>query len=171
MDASAVNAGFGAAVTVGLMALGIPYPLLWGLLTAAFRFIPSVGIWLVAPIPVALAFITGTGFVPPVLVLGMYLVLELLTTILAEPRVSGQSVGLAPVPLLLAITFWTGLWGIVGLVLATPVTVCLAVLGRATSGSSASLAVAFSARGGFRAQPPGTTSGCSPGTGSRPGRW
>jgi predicted PurR-regulated permease PerM len=127
---AAVNAGFGAAVTVGLLALGVPYPFLWGMLTAAFRFVPSVGIWLVAPLPAALAFITGTGFLPPVLVLGMYLVLELLTINVVEPRVCGRSVGLATVPLLLAVTFWTGLWGIVGLVLATPVTVCLAVLGR-----------------------------------------
>jgi predicted PurR-regulated permease PerM len=127
---AAVNAGFGAAVTLGLLALGIPYPVLWGMLTAAFRFVPSVGIWLVAPLPAALAFITGTGFLPPVLVLGLFLVLELLTTNVAEPRVCAKSVGLATVPLLLSITFWTGLWGVVGLVLATPVTVCLAVLGR-----------------------------------------
>jgi predicted PurR-regulated permease PerM len=127
---AAVNAGFGAAVTLGLLALGIPYPVLWGMLTAAFRFVPSVGIWLVAPLPAALGFITGTGFLPAVLVLGLFLVLELLVTNVAEPRVCARSVGLAPVPLLLAVTFWTGLWGIVGLVLATPVTVCLAVLGR-----------------------------------------
>jgi predicted PurR-regulated permease PerM len=127
---AAVNAGFGAAVALGLLALGIPYPFLWGMLAAAFRFVPSVGIWLVAPLPAALAFITGTGFLPPLLVLGLFLILELLTTNVAEPRVCGKSVGLATVPLLLAITFWTGLWGIVGLVLATPVTVCLAVLGR-----------------------------------------
>jgi hypothetical protein len=75
-------------------------------------------------------FIGGTGFLPPVLVLGLFLILELLTTSVVEPRVCGKSIGLAPVPLLLAITLWTGLWGVVGLVLATPVTVCLAVLGR-----------------------------------------
>jgi hypothetical protein len=123
-----VNAGFGAAVTLGLVALGVPYPLLWGMLAAAFRFIPSIGIWLVAPLPTGLAFITGA--VHPAAVLGLFLVLELLTANLVEPRVCGKSVGLAPVPLLLAVTFWTGLWGVVGLVLATPVTVCLAVLGR-----------------------------------------
>jgi predicted PurR-regulated permease PerM len=127
---AAVNAGLGVAVTLGLLALGIPYPLLWGMLAAAFRFVPAVGIWLVAPLPAALAFLTGTGFLPPVLVLGLFLVLELLMTNVVEPRVCARSVGLAPVPLLLAVTFWTGLWGVVGLVLATPVTVCLAVLGR-----------------------------------------
>jgi hypothetical protein len=77
-----------------------------------------------------MAYISGTGFGPPAQVLGLFLVLELVTVFVVEPRVCGKSVGLAPVPLLLSITFWTGLWGVVGLVLATPVTVCLAVLGK-----------------------------------------
>src|SRR5262249_6736082 len=72
----------------------------------------------------------GTGFGAAALVLGLFLVLELVTAFVVEPRVCGKSVGLAPVPLLLAVTFWTGLWGVVGLVLASPVTVCLAVLGK-----------------------------------------
>jgi predicted PurR-regulated permease PerM len=127
---AAVNAGFGAAVAVGLYLLGVPYPLLWGMLAAAFRFIPAVGVWLVAPFPAALAFINGIGLIPPALVLGLFLVLNLLTSSLVEPRVCGKSVGLAAVPLLLAIALWTALWGLIGLVLATPVTVCLAVLGR-----------------------------------------
>jgi predicted PurR-regulated permease PerM len=127
---AAVNAVFGTAVALGLLAIGVPYPVLWGMLAAAFRFIPSVGIWLVVPLPAALAFSTNTGFLPPVLVLGLFLVLDLLMSNVVEPRICGRSVGLAPVPLLLAVTFWTGLWGIIGLVLATPVTVCLAVLGR-----------------------------------------
>jgi predicted PurR-regulated permease PerM len=127
---AAVNAVFGGAVSLGLLAIGVPYPVLWGMLAAAFRFIPSVGIWLVVPLPIALAFITNTGFLLPVLVFGLFLVLDVLMSNVLEPRICGRSVGLAPVPLLLAVTFWTGLWGIVGLVLATPVTVCLAVLGR-----------------------------------------
>jgi hypothetical protein len=127
---AAVNAGFGAAAAVGLFLLGVPYPILWGMLAAAFRFVPSIGIWLVAPLPAALAYIGGTGLLPPALVLGLFLVLELVTANVAEPRVCGKSVGLAPVPLFLAVALWTGLWGVVGLVLATPVTVCLAVLGR-----------------------------------------
>ncbi len=94
------------------------------MLAAAFRFIRSVGIWLVAPLLAALGYFTGAA------VLGLFLILDLLSTYLIEPRVAGKSVGLAPVPLLLAVIFWTGLWGIVGLVLVTPVTVCLAVLGR-----------------------------------------
>jgi predicted PurR-regulated permease PerM len=123
-----VNAGFGVLVALGLWALDIPYPLLWGMLAAAFRFIPSVGVWLVAPVAAGLAYITGAAH--PLAVVGLFLALDLVMSNVVEPRVCGTSVGLAPVPLLLAITFWTGLWGIVGLVLATPVTVCLAVLGK-----------------------------------------
>src|SRR5262245_32420194 len=125
---STVNAGFGVAVGLGLFAVGVPYPALWGLLAAGFRFVPSVGVWLVAPLPAVLAFITGAAH--PVVVLGLFLVLELITSNLIEAWVCGRSVGLAPVPLFLAVTFWFGLWGIVGLVLATPLTVCLAVLGK-----------------------------------------
>jgi predicted PurR-regulated permease PerM len=125
---STVNAGFGVAVGLGLYALGVPYPVLWGLLAAGFRFIPSIGVWLVAPLPTGLAFLTGAAH--PAAVLGLFLALDLLTTNLIEPWVCERSVGLAPVPLFLAVTFWFGLWGIVGLVLATPLTVCLAVLGK-----------------------------------------
>jgi predicted PurR-regulated permease PerM len=125
---ASVNAGFGATIGFGLFLLGVPYPVLWGMLAAAFRFVPSVGVWLVAPLPAALAYIGGTAH--PALVLAVFLVLELVTANLVEPWVCGRSAALAPVPLFLAITFWTGLWGIIGLVLATPVTVCLAVLGK-----------------------------------------
>jgi predicted PurR-regulated permease PerM len=127
---SAVNAGFGIAIGLGLTALGVPYSALWGLLAGALRFVPSVGVWLVAPLPAFLALVSGPGFTPPLLVLALFLVLDLITTNLVEPWVCGRSVGLAPVPLLLAVMFWTGLWGIIGLVLATPLTVCLAVLGK-----------------------------------------
>jgi predicted PurR-regulated permease PerM/CheY-like chemotaxis protein len=127
---SAVNAGFGAAVGLGLSLIGVPYPALWGLLAGALRFVPAVGVWLVAPFPAALAFIHSPGPVPCILVLTLFLALELFTGYLIEPRVCGPSIGVAPVPLLLAVMFWTGLWGIVGLVLATPMTVCLAVLGK-----------------------------------------
>jgi hypothetical protein len=99
-------------------------------LAGAFRFVPAVGVWLVAPLPAALGFVGGPGVVTPALVLALFLVLDLLAAHLVVPRVCGRSVGLAPVPLLLAVTFWTGLWGVPGLVLATPLTVCLAVLGK-----------------------------------------
>jgi predicted PurR-regulated permease PerM len=127
---SAVNLGFGAAAAGGLLLLGVPYPALWGLLAAALRFVPAVGVWLVAPFPALLAFIDPGGAALPLAVLGLFLALELVTGQVVEPRVCGPSVGVAPVPLLVAVLFWTGLWGVVGLVLATPLTVCLAVLGK-----------------------------------------
>jgi predicted PurR-regulated permease PerM len=125
-----VNTGFGAAVGLGLLVVGVPYPALWGLLAAILRFVPAVGVWLVAPFPATLAFISAPVPAQALEVLALFLVLELLTMYLIEPRVCDRSIGVASVPLLLAIMFWTGLWGIVGLVLATPLTICLAVLGK-----------------------------------------
>ena len=127
---AAVNAGFGVVVGFGLWALGVPYAGVWGSLLAALRFVPSVGVWLVAPAPVAVAFITHPDPSRALLAFGLILVAELATGNFVEPRVSGRSTGVAPVPLLLSVMFWTALWGVVGLVLATPITVCLAVLGR-----------------------------------------
>jgi predicted PurR-regulated permease PerM len=127
---SLINAGFGVAVGFGLWAIGVPYAGLWGALLAALRFVPSVGVWLVAPAPVGLTFLAYPEPTRALAAFGLILVAELATVNLVEPRVSGRSTGLAPVPLLLAVMFWTTLWGLVGLVLATPITVCLAVLGR-----------------------------------------
>jgi predicted PurR-regulated permease PerM len=127
---SLVNTGFGVAVGLGLFVVGVPYAALWGLLAGALRFVPSVGVWLVAPFPAALALISSPDLTEALLVLALFLLLEVLAGNVIEPRVCGPSIGVAPVPLLLAIMFWTALWGVVGLVLATPMTVCLAVLGK-----------------------------------------
>jgi predicted PurR-regulated permease PerM len=127
---SLLNAGFGIAVALGLFLIGVPYAGLWGLLAGALRFVPAVGPWLVVHFPAALALISSPGLTQPLLVLALFLVLEVLNGYVIEPRVCGPSIGVAPVPLIVAILFWAVLWGVVGLVLATPLTVCLAVLGK-----------------------------------------
>src|SRR5262249_35170450 len=127
---SLLNAGFGVAVGLGLSLIGVPYASLWGLLAGALRFVPGGGPWLVAPFPAAPALIGSPLLPPPLLVLALFLVLEGLNGYVIEPRVCGPSLGVASVPLILAVLFWTVLWGVIGLVLATPLTVCLAVLGK-----------------------------------------
>src|SRR5262249_19593936 len=127
---SFVNTGFGAAVGLGLFLIGVTYAPLWGMLAGVLRFVPSGAVRLVAPFPAALALIDSPSLAQPLLVIALFLLLELLCGNLIEPAVCGPSIGVAPTPLLLAIMFWTALWGVVGLVLATPMTVCLAVLGK-----------------------------------------
>jgi len=125
-----VNGGFGLAAGLGLFAIGIPYPALWGPLAAALRFIPYVGVWLAILPPLALALAVSPGWVAPLLVLGLFVGLELLVNAAVEPLLYSQSAGVSPVGLLVALTFWTWLWGPVGLLLGTPLTVCLIVLSK-----------------------------------------
>lgn len=127
---SLINATFGLGIGIGLTLIGVPYAVLWGFLAAVLRFIPYVGPWLAALLPVALSVVTATGWRQPLLVAGLFLVLELLANLALEPVLYGQSAGVSQVALLIAIAFWTWLWGAVGLALATPLTVCLVVLGK-----------------------------------------
>jgi predicted PurR-regulated permease PerM len=125
-----VNGTYGCAVGLGLFCLGLPYALLWGLLAAALRFIPYVGPAVGAVLPIALSLAVFAGWVKPLLVGGLFVLLELVTNMLLEPLLYGRSAGVSQVALLMAIAFWTWLWGPVGLLLATPLTVCLGVLGK-----------------------------------------
>jgi predicted PurR-regulated permease PerM len=125
-----LNAGFGAAVAVGLALLGVPYAPLWGFLAAALRFIPYVGTWLAALFPFALSVAVAPGWVQPAFVVVLFVVLELLYYHFLEPVLYGQSVGVLPVALLIAAAFWAWLWGPIGLLLSTPLTICLVVLGK-----------------------------------------
>jgi predicted PurR-regulated permease PerM len=127
---SIINGSFGSAVGLGLFFIGVPYATLWGFLAAVLRFIPYVGPTVAAILPSALSLAVFPGWLQPVLVVGLILVVELVTNSVMEPRLYGQTAGVSEVALMVAIAFWTWLWGPVGLLLATPMTVCLAVLGK-----------------------------------------
>ncbi len=125
-----VNASFGLAVGIGLFVLGIPHAPLWGFLFALLRYIPYLGPWIAAIFPIALSLVVFPGWSVPLYVLGLILVLELLTYNVLEPLLFGRSAGVSAVALLIAAAFWTWLWGPIGLILSTPLTTCLVVLGK-----------------------------------------
>jgi predicted PurR-regulated permease PerM len=127
---SIVNGTYGCAVGLGLFFLGVPYALLWGLLAAALRFIPYVGAPVGALLPMALSLAVFAGWVKPLLVVGLFVLLELVTSMILEPLLYSRSAGVSPVALLMATAFWAWLWGPIGILLAIPLTVCLGVLGK-----------------------------------------
>ena len=127
---SVVNGTYGCAIGFGLFCLGLPYALLWGLFAGALRFIPYLGAVVGAVLPVALSLAVFVGWVKPFLVAGLFVLLELGTSMLLEPLLYSRSAGVSPVALLMATVFWTWIWGPVGIFLAIPLTVCLGVLGK-----------------------------------------
>lgn len=127
---SVINGSFGVAVGVALFLLGLPYAALWGSLAAALRFIPYIGSAIAVLLPTALSLAVFPGWSRPLLTLAVLLTLELIAGMALEPLLYGQSAGVSPLALLVAVIFWTWLWGSVGLLLATPLTVCLIVLSK-----------------------------------------
>jgi hypothetical protein len=125
-----MNGTFGVIVGLGLFLIGVPYAVTCGSLAAVLRFIPYVGTYGAALLPLALSLAIFPGWLQPALVVGLFLGEQLVTNMVIEPWLYGQSAGVSRVALLVAVTFWTWLWGPVGLLLATPLTVCLLVLGR-----------------------------------------
>ena len=125
-----VNACFGLLFGIALWLIGVPYAVLWGFLTVVLRFIPYVGSWSAAALPILVSFIFEPGLFQPVATLVTFLVMDLLTANAIEPLVFGHSTGVSPIALLVAAIFWTWVWGPTGLVLSTPLTVCLVVLGQ-----------------------------------------
>ena len=125
-----VNATVGLSVGLGLLAIGVQYAFLWGFLAAVFRYIPYIGVWIAALPPIILSLAMFEGWVQPLLVIGLFLAIELLASNVAEPRLYGRSIGVSEVALLVAAAFWAFLWGPIGLVLSSPLTVCLVVLGK-----------------------------------------
>jgi predicted PurR-regulated permease PerM len=125
-----INSSFGLAVGLALYLIGLPYAILWGFLAALLRFIPYIGPFAAAIMPSALSLAVFQGWLWPLVVIGLFLALELLNNMVLEPLLYGESAGVSGVGLLVAIAFWTWLWGPVGLVLATPLTVCVVVFGK-----------------------------------------
>jgi predicted PurR-regulated permease PerM len=123
-----VNASMGVAVGVGLYFIGVPYAALWGLAAGVLRYIPYVGPWVAALLPITVSLVTSPGWGQTALVVALFVVLELLSNNVMEPLLYGHSVGLSELAVIVAAIFWTWLWGPVGLVIATPITACLVVL-------------------------------------------
>lgn len=125
-----LNAGFGAVIAAGLWLIGVPNAVLWGIFAGLMRFVPFVGGIIAAFFPMLLAAAVDPGWSMVMATAGLFLVAEPVAGHLIEPLVHGQHTGLSPVAIVVSTLFWTLLWGPVGLLLATPLTVCLVVLGR-----------------------------------------
>ena len=125
-----VNTGYAILLGLGLSLIGIPNALLWAVLTLVLRFLPYVGLWISAFFPLLLSIAISTSWKEPILTLALYGSLEVFTNNFVEPFVLGSSTGMSPLAIIVSALFWTWLWGPIGLLLATPLTACLVVLGR-----------------------------------------
>ena len=125
-----LNAAFGVVIGLGLAVIGVPSAPLWGLLAMCLRFIPYIGAILAAGLPIALAAAVGSDWTMTFWTIALFALVEPLTGHVVEPVVCGKSAGLSPVAIVLAASFWTWLWGPLGLLLSTPLTLCLVVLAK-----------------------------------------
>src|SRR5262249_18512761 len=126
----AVNASFGAFVAVALWAIGIPSPVLWGAMTAVLRFVPYVGAFVSAAFPMALAAMIDPGWWKLVETAAIFVIADPLLGRVAGPLLFGSQTRLSPLAVLLGISFWTLLWGPIGLVVGVPLTLALVVMGQ-----------------------------------------
>jgi predicted PurR-regulated permease PerM len=127
---SVINASFGVCIGIGLWLIGVPNAVLWGILATLLRFVPYIGAVIAAAFPAALALAVDPGWSMLFWVLGLFAVTEPVTGQVIEPWLYGRSTGLSGVAVVVAAAFWTLLWGPIGLLLSTPLTMCLVVLGR-----------------------------------------
>jgi len=125
-----VNAAFGALFGFGLYCIGVPYPALWGVVGGLLRIVPYIGTMVAAALPIALSLAAFDSWLPPLLVFLLFASLELIIANFVEPWLYGTNTGISSLALLVAAVFWTILWGPAGLILSTPLTVCLVVMGR-----------------------------------------
>lgn len=125
-----LNAGFGTVIGLGLWLIGVPNPVLWGILAGLMRFVPFIGAFIAAFFPIALATAVDPGWSLVGLTVALFVVTEPIAGHVVEPVLYGQHTGLSPVAIVISTLFWTVLWGPIGLLLAVPLTVCLVVLGK-----------------------------------------
>ena len=129
-----LNASFGAIIGLALWGLGLPNPLLWAILAAVMRFVPFIGVIIAVVPPLLLAIAVVPGWTLALLVLALFAGTEMLMGQVVEPLIYGHSTGLSPLAVIVATAFWALIWGPVGLLIATPLTVCLVVIGRHVEG-------------------------------------
>ncbi|WP_168790421.1 AI-2E family transporter [Paraburkholderia aromaticivorans] len=125
-----LNAGVGVIIGTGLFMIGVPSPILWGILAALLRLVPYVGIWISATLATALAAAVSPGWAMAIWSLALFVTVEVLVGQIVEPLLYGRSTGLSPFSVVVAAIFWSWIWGPIGLILSTPLTLCLLVLGR-----------------------------------------
>jgi predicted PurR-regulated permease PerM len=125
-----LNAGFGVVIALGLCLIGIPNAVLWGIVAGLMRFVPYIGSFIAAFFPLVLAIAIDPGWTMVLLTAALFIVTEPIAGHAVEPLLYGQHTGLSPVAIVVSSLFWTILWGPIGLLLATPLTVCLVVLGK-----------------------------------------
>ncbi len=125
-----VNTIYAVPIGLGLWIIGVPNAMLWGLLTLVLRFVPFIGSFLAAAFPLFLAFAASPGWSAVLWTIALFLVVELITSNVIEPWLYGSRTGVSPLAIIVCAIFWTYIWGPLGLVLSTPLTVCLVVLGR-----------------------------------------
>lgn len=125
-----MNLGYGAVFGLALYFIGVPNAFLWGVLAALLRFVPYLGTMLGAAMPIVLALAVFDGWQKPLLAFGAFVLLEILTSYVIEPLLYAAQTGVSSLAILVAAIFWAALWGPVGLLLSTPLTVCIVVIGR-----------------------------------------
>jgi predicted PurR-regulated permease PerM len=126
----AVNLGVGVLIWVGLSVIGLPHPMVWAALTTLLRFVPYVGVWIAALCSAVLAAAVDAGWSMAIATVGLFVVVELIASQLIEPQLYGHTTGLSPLSVVIAAIFWSWLWGPIGLIVSTPLTLCLLVAGR-----------------------------------------
>lgn len=131
---SFINGSFGLAIGMGLYLLGVPFALALGFFAGALRFLPYVGAWVAALMPILLSLAVFDGWTKPLLIAGLFAITEVTVAFVLEPLLFGRSAGVSALALLVAAAFWTWLWGPIGLVLSTPLTVLLVVFARTVDG-------------------------------------